>query len=68
MLPSEVAATAINVRLVKGGNTVARGSARREGRVTLRHSKRIRPGRYTLAVSFKVGGSSVSARQPVRVR
>jgi hypothetical protein len=68
VLPSETAATAIRARLLRGGKTVARGSAPRAGRVKLRQSRRLRPGRYTLAVTFVVDGRTVSARQAVRLR
>lgn len=68
VLPADAAATAVRVRLLRGGKTVARGSARRPGRVTLRHERRVRPGRYTLAVTFRVDGRTVSARQAVRLR
>jgi hypothetical protein len=68
VLPDETAATAFRVRLLRGGKTVARGSARRAGRVTLRQARRLRPGRYTLAVAFQVDGRTVRGRQPVRLR
>jgi hypothetical protein len=68
VLPSETAATAVRVRLLRGGKTVARGSAPRAGRVKLRQSRRVRPGRYTLAVTFVVDGQTVRARQAVRLR
>jgi hypothetical protein len=68
ILPDDVAATAVRVRLLRGSKTVARGSASRAGRVKLRHRRRLRPGRYTLAVTFDVGGRTVRARQPVRLR
>jgi hypothetical protein len=56
------------VRLVRAGKTVARGSARREGTVRLKTLRRVRAGRYTVAVSFAVDGRRVSGRQVVRVR
>jgi collagen triple helix repeat protein len=68
VLPTETAATAVRVRLLRGGKTVARGSAPRAGRVKLRQSRRVRPGRYTLAVTFVVDGRTVRARQAVRLR
>jgi hypothetical protein len=68
VLPEETAATAFRVRLLRGGKTVARGSARRAGRVTLRQARRLRPGRYTLVVAFQVDGRTVRGRQPVRLR
>jgi hypothetical protein len=69
VLPADVAATAFRVRLLRGSRTVARGSAPRAGRVALRHRpRRLRPGRYTLAVTFEVDGRTVRARQPVRLR
>jgi hypothetical protein len=68
VLPNETAATAVRVRLLRGGKTVARGSAPRAGRVKLRQSRRVRPGRYTLAVTFVVDGRTVRARQAVRLR
>jgi hypothetical protein len=68
VLPEETAATAFRVRLLRGGKTVARGSARRAGRVTLRQARRLRPGRYTLAVAFQVDGQTVRGRQQVRLR
>jgi hypothetical protein len=68
ILPSETAATAVRVRLLRRGKTVARGSAPSAGRVKLRQSRRLRPGRYTLAVTFVVDGRTVQARQPVRLR
>jgi hypothetical protein len=68
ILPDDVAATSIRVRLVRAGKTVARGGARREGAVRLKARRRVRPGRYTVAVSFVVDGRRVSGRQVVRVR
>ena len=68
LLPADVAATAVRVRLLRRGKTVARGSARRAGRVKLRQSHRLRPGSYTLAVRFVVDGRTVRARQAVRLR
>jgi hypothetical protein len=68
VLPADTAATAFRVRLLRGRRTVARGSAPRAGRVKLRRVRRVRPGRYTLAVSFEVDGRTVRARQAVRLR
>ena len=68
ILPDDVAATALRVRLVRAGKTFARGSARREGTVRLKTLRRVKPGRYTVAISFAVDGRRVSGRQVVRVR
>jgi hypothetical protein len=68
VLPDETAATAVRVRLLRAGKTVARGNAAHAGRVRLRHGRRLRPGRYTLAVRFEADGQTVRARQPVRLR
>jgi len=68
VLPDDVAAASVRVRLIRAGKTVARGSSPREGRVKLRSSRRLRAGRYTLAVTFTVDGRTVRARQPVRLR
>jgi len=68
VLPDDIAATSVRVRLVRRGKTVARGSAAREGRVRLRGSRRVRPGRYSVRVSFEVDGRRVGARKVVRVR
>jgi hypothetical protein len=68
VLPDETAATAFRVRLLRAGKTVARGNAARAGRVRLRHGRRLRPGRYTLAVRFEADGRTVRARERVRLR
>jgi hypothetical protein len=68
VLPDDMAATAFRVRLLRGGKTVARGNARRAGRVNLRHGRQLRPGRYTLAVAFEIDGRTIRARQSVRLR
>jgi hypothetical protein len=68
VLPDDVAAASVRLRLIRGGRTVARGSSPRAGRVRLRSKRPLRTGRYTLAVSFDVAGRTVRARQSVRLR
>jgi hypothetical protein len=68
VLPEDTAARAIRVRLSRHGKTVATGRARRAGRVRLVARHRLRPGRYTLAVSARVDGRTLRARSVVRLR
>jgi hypothetical protein len=61
--PSNRTATIANYRITRGGRTVARGTvAIRQGRLVFR-SRRLRPGRYELTLTFRRG-----QHQTIRVR